>query len=198
MVSNIEPGRPKVGVPPLTRDAFEDNFQAAKEEIEGLDTRVIALETGGSGVTSFEGRDGVVTATSGDYDISEIANAGNLASLDTVDTAQIDALAITTAEIEARAVTPAKVEITTPIDINGRTLADADHNKQFRCTGTGTVTIPSSLTNGFICQLINRSAGSVTIAGSGLTPDGDLTLGDDHFATIAKDASTSALVRVTG
>ena len=85
-----------------------------------------------------------------------------------------------------------------PTDINGRTLSDADHNKQFRCTGTGTVTIPSTLSNGFTCLLINRAGGSVTIAGSGLTPDGDLTLGDDHFATIVKDASTSALVRTTG
>lgn len=88
--------------------------------------------------------------------------------------------------------------IATPTDINGRTLADADHNKIFRCTGTGTVTIPSTLSDGFTCLLINRSAGNVTIDGSGLTLDGDLILGDDHFATIAKDAATSALVRTTG
>lgn len=88
--------------------------------------------------------------------------------------------------------------IVAPTDINGRTLADADHNKQFRCTGTGTVTIPSTLSNGFICLLINRAGGAVTIAGSGLTPDGDLSLGDDHFATISKDSATGALVRTTG
>lgn len=188
MASDIDPDLPKVGIPPLNKVAYERNFGAAKTEIEDLQGRVTTLEGGGSGVTSFEGRDGVVTATSGDYDISEISNAGALASLDTVGTTEID----------ARAVTPAKVEITTPIDINGRTLSDADHNKQFRCTGTSNVTIPSTLTNGFTCLLINRSGGSVTIAGSGLTPDGDLSLGDDHFATIAKDAATSALVRVTG
>ncbi len=79
MASNIEPGRPKVGIPPLTRDAFEDNFQAAKDEIEGLDTRVTALEGGGGGggVDSFEGRTGAVVATSGDYDDSEVDAAAS-------------------------------------------------------------------------------------------------------------------------
>ena len=88
--------------------------------------------------------------------------------------------------------------IASPISINGRTLADADNGKQFRCTGTGAVVIPSSLTNGFVCLIINRAGGAVSITGSGLTPDGDAAVGDDHFATISKDAATSALVRATG
>lgn len=77
MVSNIDPTRPKVGVPPLTRDAFADNFEAAKTEIEGLDTRVTALEGGGSGVTSFETRTGAVTGQSGDYEDGEITAAAS-------------------------------------------------------------------------------------------------------------------------
>ena len=42
-------------------------------------------------------------------------------------------------------------------------------------------------------------AGSVTIAaGGGLTLTGDATVGDDHFATIVKDAATEAISRASG
>ena len=41
--------------------------------------------------------------------------------------------------------------------------------------------------------------GSLTIAaGSGLTLDGDTTVGDDHFATVVKDSATEAISRASG
>ncbi|MGI9492120.1 MAG: hypothetical protein ACR2QF_06960 [Geminicoccaceae bacterium] len=88
--------------------------------------------------------------------------------------------------------------ITTPVDINGRTLVDADHNRQFRCTGTNTVTVPAALTDGATVLLMNRAGGAVPIVGSGVTITGDTSLSDRHFATVVKDAAGTAIVRATG
>ena len=71
MASNIDVSKPNVGVPRLTKDGLEDNFTAAKEEIEDLQGRVATLEGGGA-VTSVYGRTGAVVAVSGDYDADEI------------------------------------------------------------------------------------------------------------------------------
>ena len=55
MASNIDPARPNVGVPRLTREGLEDNFEAAKEEIEDLQNRVTSLEGGGLGSMDLTG-----------------------------------------------------------------------------------------------------------------------------------------------
>lgn len=92
----------------------------------------------------------------------------------------------------------AVVSIAAPTDINGRTLIDADDDKQFRCTGTGTVTIDGALATGVTVLLINRAGGAVLIAGSGVTITGDASFADGHFATIVKDTASTAVVRATG
>jgi hypothetical protein len=51
------------------------------------------------------------------------------------------------------------------------TLASADNNKVFLITSASavTITVPSTLTVGFSCQVIQGGAGTLTFAGSGVT-----------------------------
>ncbi len=80
-----------------------------------------------------------------------------------------------------------------------RNFADSDNGKILRCTSSVTLTMPTTVTTGVACMVLNRSGGNVTIAaGSGLALDGDATVGDDQFATVVKDAATEAIARASG
>ncbi len=89
--------------------------------------------------------------------------------------------------------------ITAPIDEpDDRELTDDLHNRVIELDGAAAeVTVPAALTAGFFVTLVNKSGGNITIVGDGITVAGDLTLGDDHFATIYRGL-TEALSRVSG
>ena len=55
-----------------------------------------------------------------------------------------------------------------------RTLSDSDNGKVIVCTNTGqiTITVPSGLTAGFGCTVIQDNTGQVTVLGSGATVNG--------------------------
>lgn len=86
MASNIDPERPNVGVPRLTKDGFEDNFTAAKDEIEDLQSRVTALEGGGGGFNvdqyDIAGRLTVGTGGLEAVDIATLTDQASPASAD--------------------------------------------------------------------------------------------------------------------
>jgi len=82
---------------------------------------------------------------------------------------------------------------------SSRNLADTDNGKILRCTSGVTLTVVTGLTDGFACMVVNRAGSAVTIAqGGGMTLDGDTSVSDDHFATIVKDASATAVCRASG
>lgn len=185
MASNIDPDLPKVGIPPLNKVAYERNFGAAKTEIEGLDTRVTALEGGGpgGGVTSFETRTGAVTGQSGDYAIGEITGAGALASLNTVSATEIDANAVGPTQLAATTVTPAaytSADIT--VDAQGRVTAAAN--------GSGGSGIPATIVDAK-GDLIAATAAD-TVARLGVGTNGQILTADSAEATGVKWATSAA------
>ena len=62
------------------------------------------------------------------------------------------------------------------VDISSNTTLTASHNGcRLRVTGTRTITVPSTLSAGFECEILNYGTGTVTIAVSGSTLNGSST-----------------------
>jgi hypothetical protein len=81
----------------------------------------------------------------------------------------------------------------------GFTLAAADNNKVFLITSASaiTVTVPSSLPIGFSCQIIQGGAGTITIAGSGVTlnsSNGFVTRATNSVIGLVMNSSTTGFV----
>lgn len=101
-------------------------------------------------VQSVAGRTGTVTLSNSD--ISGLGTAATLASTDFS-----SAFFTTVAE-----------------STTARTLSNSDNGKVIVCSNSGqtTVTIPSGLTTGFSCTVVQSGTGSVTVLGSGATING--------------------------
>lgn len=101
-------------------------------------------------VQSVAGRDGAVTLSN--TDISGLGTAATSATTD---------------------FSPAFFSTVTE-STTARTLSDSDNGKVILCTNVGqvTVTVPSGLTAGFSCTVVQSNTGTVTIAGSGATING--------------------------
>jgi hypothetical protein len=81
----------------------------------------------------------------------------------------------------------------------GFTLAAADNNKVFLITSASaiTVTVPSSLTIGFSCQIIQGGTGAITIAGSGVTlnsSNGFVTRATNSVIGLVMNSTTTGFV----
>lgn len=62
------------------------------------------------------------------------------------------------------------------VDISSNTTLAASHNGcRLRATGTCTITVPSTLSAGFECEVLNYGTGTITIAVSGSTLNGSST-----------------------
>jgi len=111
---------------------------------------------------------GTVTIGAGSSGISNLSDAGDLATLDVVGTAQIENLAVTNAKIDDLAVTGAKIANAT---ITSAKISDLSFSKITAGTSNASITIGSS---GYI-KSSNYSAGS---AGFKIDGDGDAEFND--------------------
>jgi len=141
-----------------------------------LDNEVIKL--GGStspkfhwdGATSSLSIEGNVTITGG-TGVANLSDAGALATLDVVGTAQIDDLAVTTAKIADAAITTAKID---DLAVTSAKISDLTFDKITAGTNTASLVIGSG---GYI-KSANYSAGSAgfIIKGSGDAEFNDVTV----------------------
>jgi hypothetical protein len=133
MTSQIDPTKPVDGVPASKAD-LRGNLQAAKDEIEALQAGKADLGHG--------------------HPLSEITNAGALAGLDQVATADIADGAVTEAKIAANAVGAAQLQDGIPIDMQDQQLTrpqlkDFSETSSTPAISVGTLTLDLETGNVF-------------------------------------------------
>lgn len=86
------------------------------------------------------------------------------------------------------------------VDISSSTTLTAAHNgKRIKATGSITITVPSTLSAGFECEIINYGTGTITIGRSGTTLNGassNMTMTNRYdVAVLAALTSTDWIVK---
>lgn len=86
------------------------------------------------------------------------------------------------------------------VDISSSTTLTADHNgKRIKATGSITITVPSTLSAGFECEIVNYGTGTITIGRSSTTLNGassNMSLSNKYdVAVLAALTATDWLVK---
>ena len=139
---------------------------AATQDVGTANGNVVQLDA--TGLPAVDGSQ--LTNVSG-TDSSKLAIASNLSDLNDAATARAN-LGLGTAATSASTDFSSAFYSTVSQTTTSRTLSDSDNGKVIVCTNasTITVTIPSTLTAGFSCKLVQGGAGIIGVsAGSGTT-----------------------------
>ena len=156
------------------------------------------LTTNGSGALTWTTPSGGVTASGGVANtLPKFTGASTIGASSITDNGTSISFSDKTVAGGSAAVNSASVAAAT----TAYTLQQSDNGKVINCANTGalTITIPSGLTAGFNCMIVQMAAGSVTIAGSGVTiyNRSNYTKTGGQYA-IATIVSPSSNVYITG
>lgn len=116
-------------------------------------------------------------------------------------TASLKGAANGVAELDANQKVTATQATAAMVDISSNTTLSSSHNgKRLRVTSTATITVPSTLTAGFECEIVHyMSSGTVTIATSSTTLNGSsssMTMTEKYnVAVLAALTATDWLIK---